>query len=1084
MRKYFWLFLVFLYSGPLKAQSFGSKANTYALVIGISDYEDEGIKDLNYAHRDAQIFANFLTTKPGGSVPEENIILLTDSLATSGAIVDGLDVLKKKIKKGDKFIFYFAGHGRVEEEEFEPLGFLLAYNTLPNNFQRNALALEKLNKFSRRITLGTKAETLLLLDACHAGELAGLNNNGVALTEDQREEKNAREVRIMACKKNQKSLELSSLGGGRGLFSYYLVKGLSGESADEDDEIVSLDELKSYIKKNVKRTAEGLNHPGGQTPEFSGEEEIKLAFFDRELLEAEKARLALTDLSNEPTEEGEVVVARGFSNKGIYKPFDEAIAQKNLLSPKGNSAYDIYKKLLKKNKKDKRLSAMKSKLIIKLQDEAQHAINGYLKGDQKELNNRLFVEKAKVYKKYPQYLAKAADLAGKDYINYDGIKAKQYYFEGVNARLENSLKSRSRKNLNAAMNLQKKALSFEDKAAYIHNEIGVLNIYLEDFEKAKSSFQYAMKLAPSWVIPYSNLCVLNNVKKDFEEARKWGQKAVDLQPTYVRGQANLGTTLEATGNYLQAEHHYRKGIYHNWDFYLGFEKLAYLYTKYGDYELANHLYREMEIRKKGVFPNFSSVETDFYPVDPSVGFLPTLISSEKELLERIRVNPKDDEAWLLLGKLYEAKSRFEEAENCFLKVIEIKPTAYKVYESIGDLYAGNNKYAQYIVNPAPPNSYSVDTTGYVIDKNGDLVTGGVISQQTSNWKRYEEAISMYRVPIDSLRSFKGVAKSCVKKIWDLYEELERNEEAEDLKELYVFEHEKENELLYGFYNRMKDQYPENPDYWYKQGLWLYKYRNSEWGEMITHFEQVISLDSLHPSRADMFLKLGELYAYTGTLEQEIAFRASSMKTETDDNRQIEIYNKFIQGYQKAIAYSKASSELRPLQTGPKYQLINQYLEFFEPQKALNILEELVDSNQLNVETRRQLIHTYAWTGQLEKAQTYLDWLIKKPIGMLQEDHHTAALFYLAKEESSKAIDSFEKVLEYKPDDKNIQYQIATLHTLNNQKDKALTWLEKSINNGFRFEKVIAYDPALKDLRTTPDFQALIKKYNLETETIP
>ena len=34
--------------------------STYAIVVGISNYQDEGIPDLRFADRDAEAFANFL----------------------------------------------------------------------------------------------------------------------------------------------------------------------------------------------------------------------------------------------------------------------------------------------------------------------------------------------------------------------------------------------------------------------------------------------------------------------------------------------------------------------------------------------------------------------------------------------------------------------------------------------------------------------------------------------------------------------------------------------------------------------------------------------------------------------------------------------------------------------------------------------------------------------------------------------------------------------------------------------------------------------------------------------------------------
>lgn len=49
--------------------------NTYAVVIGISDYQDDKIPDLRYADKDAEAFANFLRSparihlKEPGSCP-------------------------------------------------------------------------------------------------------------------------------------------------------------------------------------------------------------------------------------------------------------------------------------------------------------------------------------------------------------------------------------------------------------------------------------------------------------------------------------------------------------------------------------------------------------------------------------------------------------------------------------------------------------------------------------------------------------------------------------------------------------------------------------------------------------------------------------------------------------------------------------------------------------------------------------------------------------------------------------------------------------------------------------------------------
>ncbi|MFZ1255314.1 MAG: hypothetical protein WAR77_03135, partial [Saprospiraceae bacterium] len=49
---------------PLKVVSNQSSivSNTYAVVVGISDYQDPGIPDLRFADKDAEAFANYLSS--------------------------------------------------------------------------------------------------------------------------------------------------------------------------------------------------------------------------------------------------------------------------------------------------------------------------------------------------------------------------------------------------------------------------------------------------------------------------------------------------------------------------------------------------------------------------------------------------------------------------------------------------------------------------------------------------------------------------------------------------------------------------------------------------------------------------------------------------------------------------------------------------------------------------------------------------------------------------------------------------------------------------------------------------------------
>ena len=149
------------------------KRNSYAVVIGISRYASKGIPKLKYANKDARVFADYLLSKSGGSVPKENIRLLTDSNATTAAVYDAMSWLRESCRENDLVYFYFAGHGDMESETIYKLGFLLTFNTPRTNYINNAIRIEDLNNFANTVSVENKANVVLITDACHSGQLAG-----------------------------------------------------------------------------------------------------------------------------------------------------------------------------------------------------------------------------------------------------------------------------------------------------------------------------------------------------------------------------------------------------------------------------------------------------------------------------------------------------------------------------------------------------------------------------------------------------------------------------------------------------------------------------------------------------------------------------------------------------------------------------------------------------------------------------------------------------------------------------------------------------------------------------------------------
>ena len=122
-------FLLLLFSlcciQPLFAQQLNiDHGSMYAVVVGISDYQNEDIPDLHFADKDATAFAKYLKSPAGGSLTDEHLKILTNEKATTA-----LEWLVEVSKEGDKVIIYFSDHGDVETKTMFQLGYLLTWDS-------------------------------------------------------------------------------------------------------------------------------------------------------------------------------------------------------------------------------------------------------------------------------------------------------------------------------------------------------------------------------------------------------------------------------------------------------------------------------------------------------------------------------------------------------------------------------------------------------------------------------------------------------------------------------------------------------------------------------------------------------------------------------------------------------------------------------------------------------------------------------------------------------------------------------------------------------------------------------------------
>ncbi|MBN2632725.1 MAG: caspase family protein [Bacteroidales bacterium] len=133
----------------------------YALIIGINNYSDPGIMDLDKPIHDAELFYDVLTKRY--TFDTANVSLIRN--ATYAEIVEALDHYGREIKPEDNFLIFFAGHGVWEMESDN--GFWLPSDASKNSkvaWFRNSTLRDYLREIRSK-------HTLLISDACFAGSI-------------------------------------------------------------------------------------------------------------------------------------------------------------------------------------------------------------------------------------------------------------------------------------------------------------------------------------------------------------------------------------------------------------------------------------------------------------------------------------------------------------------------------------------------------------------------------------------------------------------------------------------------------------------------------------------------------------------------------------------------------------------------------------------------------------------------------------------------------------------------------------------------------------------------------------------------
>lgn len=240
----------------------GAVPQSYALVIGIAHYQNlPEPAQLQYPERDAESIYTTLISEQGGQFPASHVHMLTGPQATQANVLHELeDWLPSVSAPSDRVLIYFAGHGFISNGK----GYLAPYDIDLHNISATAIPMEKLGTLIGGQIRGKWK--VLITDACHSGAITPetdptqLNHMLLDLHQSI--------FSLTASRDREQSFESPNWGGGHGIFTYYVVRGLAGAADANGDGVVTADELAEYVHTNVRAATEGRQNPTSERGSF------------------------------------------------------------------------------------------------------------------------------------------------------------------------------------------------------------------------------------------------------------------------------------------------------------------------------------------------------------------------------------------------------------------------------------------------------------------------------------------------------------------------------------------------------------------------------------------------------------------------------------------------------------------------------------------------------------------------------------------------------------------------------------------------------------------------------------------------
>ena len=446
---------------------------THAVIIGISFYDT--IPSLNFAHRDAEAFSEFLHSPyySGGPVKDT---LLINSKAKKLDIIKQIKGLYHRVEEGDRIVIFFAGHG---DREVESGGsYLLAYDTFLNNYSATAVSVDWLKRSINTLITDKKVTVWLIADACRSGDftLAGDFIRGrYRVWESWQPEPG--ELNLLSCQSKELSYEADKWDKGHGIFSYFLLRGLHGgaDSIGNNDAQTRAFELDAYLKLKVPTASKNIQTPLMNTSDMQTivatipPQIVNVQTQPQKLASQQSVDIQVDLINSQPKSFLRQTPAID-SSKTPHKRLPKSDSIQSKSGTKGDTIV-----------KNKRLN--NEALYFELMARVEPILLAYLARGSEATS-------AEAYAVTSIYVAQAEKLLPSSDPDYRSTRALKHFFLGVNL-------NKTGRPFKAIAQLDS-AIALDAFKAFFYYERGIAYLERGLKDRANQDFNKALQLSPTW----------------------------------------------------------------------------------------------------------------------------------------------------------------------------------------------------------------------------------------------------------------------------------------------------------------------------------------------------------------------------------------------------------------------------------------------------------------------------------------------------------------------------------------------------------------------------------------------------------